>query len=83
MPAYNAAGHITSVVERIPHDLWHHIADVWIINDGSTDTTKQVVESLITTYGAIRAIHLERLRFRCLPPRRRSISAGINTRIHR
>ena len=46
MPAYNAAGHITSVVERIPHDLWHHIADVWIINDGSTDTTKQVDERL-------------------------------------
>ena len=48
IPAYNAAPYISSVIDRIPDDLWSHIVNIWIINDGSTDGTGSAAE----THGA-------------------------------
>jgi glycosyltransferase involved in cell wall biosynthesis len=50
IPAYNAALTITSVIERIPHDLWSEIGTVKVINDGSKDETESVVLGLTQRY---------------------------------
>ena len=57
MPVYNAESHITGVIKRIPNDLWQDILDIWIINDGSTDRTGEVLDSLAAQYAKIRLIH--------------------------
>jgi glycosyltransferase involved in cell wall biosynthesis len=57
MPAYNAALHIRSVIERFPPALWRRIKTVWIINDGSNDGTDAIVESLARRNEAIHPIH--------------------------
>ncbi len=62
MPAYNAAGHIAGVVERVPHELWRCIRNVWIINDGSTDQTGPIINAMALKNGCIRPIHFERNR---------------------
>jgi glycosyltransferase involved in cell wall biosynthesis len=58
MPAYNSACHITSVFSRMPQTAWRAIRSVWIINDGSTDATKELIENLETKYDVIHPIHL-------------------------
>jgi glycosyltransferase involved in cell wall biosynthesis len=46
MPAYNAERHIEGVLCRISHELWNIIKNLWIINDGSKDSTINVVNNL-------------------------------------
>jgi len=43
IPAYQAASTLGSVFERIPSDLWEHIAQVVVVVDGCTDGTESVV----------------------------------------
>jgi glycosyltransferase involved in cell wall biosynthesis len=57
IPAYNAAPHIKSVIDRIPPRLWRRIRTVWILNDGSTDGTDTVIEALSRQHEAIHPVH--------------------------
>jgi glycosyltransferase involved in cell wall biosynthesis len=57
IPAYNAEMHLESVIARIPEAIWPEIQNVWIINDGSTDRTQQIVESLSTVIKKIKPVH--------------------------
>ncbi|MEK7180804.1 MAG: glycosyltransferase family 2 protein [Patescibacteria group bacterium] len=43
MPAYNAAKKITSVFKRIPKEIWSSDFFVIIVNDGSTDETREKI----------------------------------------
>jgi glycosyltransferase involved in cell wall biosynthesis len=57
IPAYNAAHHLPSVIDRFPAALWDRTRSVWIVNDGSTDGTDKVIESLVRDHNAIHPIH--------------------------
>ena len=46
IPAYQAAGTLEAVVDRIPETLWDSLTDVHVINDGSTDDTDAVVRRI-------------------------------------
>jgi glycosyltransferase involved in cell wall biosynthesis len=46
VPAYQAAGTLRNVIERIPDEAWRIITAVHIINDGSTDDTEAVARAL-------------------------------------
>ena len=46
IPTFNAARHIKSVTGRIPAELWSQLNSIYIINDGSTDSTASVIESI-------------------------------------
>lgn len=56
MPAFNAARHISAVIERIPAEIWERIDNVWIVNDGSTDDTRWVVQALAQKNNKIRLV---------------------------
>jgi glycosyltransferase involved in cell wall biosynthesis len=58
VPAYNAASHIDSVLDRIPEETWPDITTVWIINDGSTDTTGSIIKELADRNNKITTLHL-------------------------
>jgi glycosyltransferase involved in cell wall biosynthesis len=60
VPAYNAAEHLPSVIDRFPPKLWRRIRTVWIINDGSTDDTRAVIWSLAHRHEAISPVNLQR-----------------------
>lgn len=57
IPAYNAAGHIASVIDRIPRRLWPRIRTIWIVNDGSTDGTASIIDALARKHEAIHPVH--------------------------
>jgi glycosyltransferase involved in cell wall biosynthesis len=57
IPAYNAASHISSVIERFPPRLWRQVKKVWIINDGSTDGTDAAIEALARRHEAVHPVH--------------------------
>ncbi|NLL14050.1 MAG: glycosyltransferase family 2 protein [Fibrobacter sp.] len=57
IPAYNAAAHIKNVINRFPARLWESIHQIYIINDGSTDSTKEVVEKLCDDHHKIHPVH--------------------------
>lgn len=46
VPAYNVAPHLAGVIARFPASLWDDIRSVWILDDGSTDTTAVVAAGL-------------------------------------
>jgi glycosyltransferase involved in cell wall biosynthesis len=56
MPAYNAALYLEGVLARFPEDLWQRVAHLWIIDDGSQDTTFEVIERLAGQYGKLLAV---------------------------
>ncbi|MBD3345928.1 MAG: glycosyltransferase [Chitinivibrionales bacterium] len=62
MPAYNAASHIRSVVERVPDDIWKDLGSFWIINDGSTDATRECIDHLSKEIPQIRPVHFDKNR---------------------
>lgn len=62
MPAYNAAKTIESVFERIPKDVYERIHAIVVVNDGSTDSTPEVLNSLSEKYGKIIVLTHERNR---------------------
>lgn len=62
IPAYNAAAHIASVIDRIPRTAWRRLRTLWIIDDGSTDETAAVVESLAKRHEGIHPLHFSRNR---------------------
>jgi len=56
IPAYNAAKTIGSVLERIPEAFWPTVAQVIVINDGSTDDTDAVVRALAERFPKVRLV---------------------------
>jgi glycosyltransferase involved in cell wall biosynthesis len=60
MPAYNAGTHLEDVFNRIPSDVWRMAANVWAIDDGSTDNTGTVLDTLAAGNPNIRPIHFDR-----------------------
>jgi glycosyltransferase involved in cell wall biosynthesis len=57
IPAYNAARTIEEVISRIPRELWEAIVQVCIVNDGSTDDTRSVVDGLCASNSKISSVH--------------------------
>jgi glycosyltransferase involved in cell wall biosynthesis len=62
VPAYNAAKHLASVISRIPAASWPQIQSIWIINDGSIDNTRAVIDTLAAGNPKIKKIEFERNR---------------------
>lgn len=60
IPAYNAAAHIKNVINRFPALLWKNIHQIYIINDGSVDYTRDVIEALRDDYPKINPVHFDR-----------------------
>ena len=56
IPAYNAAGHLESVVGRIPAAIWRSVETVWIVDDGSTDGTAAAIGRAATSRPEVRSI---------------------------
>jgi len=61
-PAYNAEAHIRNVINRFPARLWENIHQVYIINDGSIDSTRDVIEELCNDYPQINLVHFSKNR---------------------
>lgn len=51
MPAYNAAEKIVSVFERTPDVIWNKAPTFIIVNDGSTDATKEKIAEIQSRWG--------------------------------
>jgi glycosyltransferase involved in cell wall biosynthesis len=56
IPSYNAAKTLPGVIERIPDDLWPDIEAVFVINDGSSDDTDDVVNGLAERWPKLRLV---------------------------
>ena len=48
--AYNAARHLEPLMERIPQSMMGHFAEIFIIDDSSSDTTFDVADRIIKKY---------------------------------
>lgn len=62
IPAYNAAGHIEACLESIcRQDVHPNVLEVVVVNDGSTDETRQRVEAFAKNHSDIRwnIVHLQ------------------------
>jgi glycosyltransferase involved in cell wall biosynthesis len=57
IPAYQAAGYLESVTGRIPPQLWKEVVSCWILNDGSTDATAEIIEKLAKKNRSIKPVH--------------------------
>jgi glycosyltransferase involved in cell wall biosynthesis len=51
IPAYNAEKKLVSVFERIPQEIWTKNVSVLIVNDGSTDSTRQKIAEVRSRWG--------------------------------
>ncbi len=51
VPAYNAEKTLVSVFERIPQEVWDAGTSVIIVNDGSTDGTRQKIAEIRSRWG--------------------------------
>lgn len=60
VPAYNAARHLEGVIARIPQAGWEMLRVVWIVNDGSTDSTQEAAERLSRSGRPVRVWRFER-----------------------
>ena len=56
VPAYNAAQTLVSTIERIPQRAWDNTAKVFIINDGSTDSTSGAAQLLADAHDCIEVV---------------------------
>lgn len=59
MPAYNDADNVREVLKKVPTDL---IDDFVVVNDGSKDNTKEVIEQGLKQLGKGTLIHFEKNR---------------------
>jgi glycosyltransferase involved in cell wall biosynthesis len=62
MPAFNAADHIGTVLDRIPAVLQPSIKNIWIVNDGSKDLTGAMADTLALKNGSVRPVHFDKNR---------------------
>jgi len=56
MPAYNVARHVERTVGRIPPGVWAITRTLWIVNDGSTDSTAEALERLARGHPQVRVV---------------------------
>ena len=59
MPAYNADNHIASVLNRFPSELKRAIHFIYIIDDGSTDKTHDLLDMLSRNDKSIIPVHFK------------------------
>ncbi len=59
IPAYNAALTLESVINRIPEEVWNALVCMWIINDGSTDNTAEVINKIAAQDTRVNAVHFK------------------------
>ena len=57
MPAYNAGEWIRRTIGRVPRETGDALLSLWIVNDGSTDATRTLIEDAQRENGKIRVIH--------------------------
>ena len=57
IPAYNAAGHIQDVINRISQKTWSCVNNVYIVNDGSCDSTEEILNAIGKNNHQIIPIH--------------------------
>ena len=57
IPAYNASLQLPSVIDRFTKALWGRTRNVWIVNDGSTDGTGNIIESLARDNKTVHPVH--------------------------
>ena len=62
IPAYNVAGTLASVLEKISDEVWDK-AIVLIIDDGSSDDTRSVFENIVASLSEERMFRLRYMRF--------------------
>lgn len=62
IPAYNAENHIRKVINRIPEQIWQSINYVYIINDGSIDSTHEIIDEYSFSDPKFKTIHFEKNR---------------------
>ena len=57
IPAYNAVKHIEAVVARIPGPVREGLVSVWIVDDGSTDGTGELIDRMAERDPVIKPVH--------------------------
>ena len=62
MPAYNAQAHLEAVFKRIPDAIWNNVAGFIVVNDGSTDNTAALIDTLARSNSKIKSVHFEKNR---------------------
>ncbi|MCU0726166.1 MAG: glycosyltransferase family 2 protein [Planctomycetes bacterium] len=62
MPAYNPGALLPETVARIPPEVWSRIRALFVVDDGSTDSTAETVRLLSTARPAIRLRRFDRNR---------------------
>jgi glycosyltransferase involved in cell wall biosynthesis len=62
MPAYNAHAHLEAVFKRIPDEIWRTITSFIIVNDGSSDTTGALIDTLAWSNSKIKPVHFDKNR---------------------
>ncbi len=59
IPAYNASEHLETLISRFPETLIPLLKNVYIVNDGSADTTGSVIENLAKKNTYIVPVHFQ------------------------
>lgn len=59
VPAYNVAGHVESVIERVPDAVWERVVRCWIIDDGSRDATAEAIDRIAGRNRAVEPVHFD------------------------
>ncbi len=57
IPVYNGAKYVTRAVESVINQPCSDFLEIVIINDGSTDNSGEVCDSLASTYNSVKVIH--------------------------
>ena len=57
IPAYNAEKTLQRVISRIPETAWQLVHNVYPINDGSNDTTGELINGISVSNDKCKAIH--------------------------
>jgi glycosyltransferase involved in cell wall biosynthesis len=75
IPAYNCAHYVEQAIRSVLAQRWGDL-EVWVIDDGSTDGTRDVAESLACHDRRVRIIRLDKNSGRPSIPRNRGIAAA-------
>ena len=60
LPIYNTEKYIENAINSlISQTIGFHNLEIILVNDGSTDDSKQIIDQYVQTYTNIKAIHLD------------------------